>query len=169
MIPILHTERLVLRGPRRDDFPAYAAFWASPRSAHEGGPRDERGAWDDFAGAVGLWAIEGIGNWCLEERGTGAFAGMVGLNHPVHFPEVEIGWTLLEPFEGRGLAQEAARAILGWTWASTDLPSLVVYIEPENARSIRTAEALGARPDPDAAPVDPGDLVLRIHRPEGAA
>lgn len=169
MIPVLQTERLTLRGPRRDDFAPYAAFWASPRSVHEGGPRGERTAWEDFAAAFGLWTIEGIGCWALEERATGAFAGIVGLYHPAHFPEVEIGWTLLEAHEGRGLAAEAARAALGWTWAHTDLASLVSYIDPRNARSIRLAERLGGRRDPEAATYDEGDVVLRIARPEGRA
>ncbi len=165
MIPVLSTERQTLRGPRRADFPAYAAFWASERSVHEGGPRDERAAWEDFAAGFGLWAIEGIGNWAVEERGTGAFAGIVGLNHPAQFPEVEIGWTLMDGFEGRGIATEAARAVLGWTWENTDLASLVVYVDPANERSIRVAERLGAAHDSQAVVVDPGDVVLRIGRP----
>lgn len=168
-IPVLQTERLTLRAPHRGDFPPFAAFWASPRSVHEGGPRDERRAWEDFAATFGLWLIEGIGNWSVEERATGAFAGVVGLNHPVEFPEVEIGWTLVEAAEGRGIAQEAARAVLAWTWAHTRLPSLVSYIDPANLRSIRLGERLGGRRDPQAAPPDPGDVVLRFPRPEALA
>jgi RimJ/RimL family protein N-acetyltransferase len=169
VIPVLSTERLTLRGPRRDDFPLYAAFWASPRSVHEGGPRDARRAWEDFAAGFGLWAIEGIGTWSVEERATGAFAGIVGLYHPAHFPEVEIGWAVLEPFEGRGIAHEAARAALDWAWANTHLDSLVSYIAPANARSLRLAERLGAVVDPQAEPFEPGDVVTRIARPGDAA
>jgi RimJ/RimL family protein N-acetyltransferase len=165
MIPVLQTERLTLRGPQRGDFASYAAFWAGPRSVHEGGPKGPRAAWEDFAATFGLWIIDGIGNWALEERATGAFAGIVGLNHPAHFPEVEIGWTLMDGFEGRGFATEGARAVLDWAWANTDLASLTVYVEPENHRSIRVAERLGAVRDQDAVPVDEGDVVLRIGRP----
>lgn len=165
MIPVLSTERLTLRGPRREDFAPYAAFWASDRSVHEGGPRDARGAWEDFAAGFGLWTVEGIGTWSVEERATGTFAGIVGLYHPAHFPEVEIGWAVLDGFEGRGMAQEAARAVLGWTWASTGLASLVSYIDPRNERSIRLAERLGARRDHEARTYDEGDVVMRIGRP----
>jgi len=169
MIPVLQTERLTLRGPRRGDFAPYAGFWAGPRSVHEGGPKGPRAAWEDFAATFGLWAIDGIGNWSLEERATGAFAGIVGLNHPAHFPEVEIGWTLMDGFERRGLATEGAKAALDWTWANTGLTSLVVYVDPANERSIRLGQRLGGVRDPEAAPVDPGDVVLRIARPEGRA
>jgi RimJ/RimL family protein N-acetyltransferase len=169
MIPVLQTERLTLRGPQRGDFAPYVAFWAGPRSVHEGGPKDVRAAWEDFAASFGLWTMDGIGNWAVEERATGAFAGIVGLNHPAHFPEVEIGWTLMDGFEGRGFATEGARAALDWTWANTDLASLVVYVDPANERSIRVGERIGGRRDPGATPVDAGDVVLRIARPEGGA
>ena len=75
----------------------------------------------------------------------------------------------MDGFEGRGLAQEAARAALDWTWANTDLASLVVYIDPTNHRSIRLGERLGGCRDAEAAMVDDGDVVLRIARPEGRA
>jgi RimJ/RimL family protein N-acetyltransferase len=169
MIPTIQTERLTLRGPRRGDFAPYAAFWASPRSVHEGGPRDARAAWEDFAAGFGLWAIEGLGTWTVEETATGRFAGIVGHYHPAHFPEVEIGWAVMDGFEGRGIAQEAARAALGWTWAETGLASLVSYIDPRNQRSIRLAERLGARRDPTARTFDEGDVVMRVHRPEAPA
>jgi RimJ/RimL family protein N-acetyltransferase len=165
MVPVLHTERLTLRAPKRGDFAPYAAFWAGPRSVHEGGPKGARAAWEDFAASFGLWAMEGIGNWAVEERASGAFAGLVGLNHPAHFPEVEIGWTLMDGFEGRGLATEGARAVLDWTWGNTGLASVTVYVDPANDRSIRVAERLGGVRDSHAAPVDPGDVVLRIGRP----
>lgn len=165
MIPVLQTERLTLRRPHRGDFAPYAGFWAGPRSVHEDGPRGARAAWEDFAASFGLWSIDGIGNWTVEERASGAFAGIVGLNHPAHFPEVEIGWTLMDGYEGRGIATEGAQAVLDWTWANTDLPSLVVYVDPENLRSIRVAERLGAVRDQETAAVDPDDVVLRIGRP----
>ncbi|WP_373355716.1 GNAT family N-acetyltransferase [Pseudoroseicyclus sp. CXY001] len=167
--PRLETERLVLRGPSRDDYPAYVAFWASDRARHEGGPRESVGAWEDYAAAFGLWLIEGYGCWAVEEKATGAFCGIVGLNRRIDYPEAEIGWTLMEEAEGRGIAFEAASAILPWIWAETALPSVTVYIDPANARSISLARRLGAVEDPEGLPPEPGDLVLRISRPGEAA
>ena len=123
------------------------------------------GAWEDFAAGFGLWLIDGLGTWVVEVRATGAFAGIVGISHPAHFPETEVGWTLTAEAEGQGYAQEAARAVVDWVWTNTDLASLVVYIDPANARSIRVAERLGAVRDDAAAVVDPGDVVVRLGRP----
>ncbi len=168
MIPTLATDRLILRAPLRADFAPYAAFWASARSVHEGGPRDLRGAWEDFAAGFGLWAIEAIGTWSLEDRASGAFAGVVGFYHPVDFPELEIGWTVLDGYEGRGLAYEAAMAARGWGYDERGLTTLVSYIDPANARSLRLAERMGARRDPSAAGVDAGDVVMRHPGPDGS-
>ncbi|HEU0223455.1 MAG TPA: GNAT family N-acetyltransferase [Paracoccaceae bacterium] len=165
MIPVLATERLILRGPRPGDFPPYAAFWASERSVHEGGPLGEREAWLDFAACFGLWLVRGYGTWSVEERGSGAFLGLVGLYQPIQFPEPDLGWTLMAEAEGRGFAHEAAIAARAWVWENTALPSLVSYIDPANARSIRLAERLGGRRDPEARRVDPGDVVFRHARP----
>ena len=148
MIPTLTTERLLLRPPRRDDFAPFAAFWASDRSVHEGGPRDLRGAWEDFAAGFGLWAIEGFGTWSVEDRATGALAGVIGYFHPADFPELEIGWVVLDGFEGRGIAYEAAMAARDWGYREKGLTTLVSYIDPANARSIRLAAGLRTDPQP---------------------
>jgi RimJ/RimL family protein N-acetyltransferase len=152
MIPVLDTERLVLRAPALADFEAYAAFFASPRSGYEDGPLTRGPAWKEFASAAGQWLLKGYGAWSLEERATGTYAGEVGIFHPAHYPEPELGWTLMAPFEGRGFAFEAARAARAWAYGSRGLTTLVSYIAPGNARSTRLAERLGAVLDP-AAPM----------------
>lgn len=166
MIPVIGTPRLVLRGPRPGDFPPMAAFWASPRARHEGGPRDEARAWEDFAAAYGLWLVRGYGAWSVEHRGTGAFVGQVGIWQPSTYPEPDLGWTVTAEWEGKGLAFEAAAAARDWIWANTALPALVSCIDPDNARSIRLALRLGGERDPEAAGIDPGDVVIRHRRPE---
>lgn len=167
MIPILATDRLTLRAPVQADFPAYATVFADAERARFllGGPTDAERAWGFFAMGIAQWALSGFGVWTVEERATGAYCGDVGLLQPPHYPEVEIGWTLTAEAEGRGIAFEAATAARAWTWHHLAVSSLVSYIDPGNARSIRLAERLGARPDPDAPRQDPGDLVYRHARP----
>ena len=166
MIPTLFTDRLILRAPRREDFLPFAAFWASDRSRHEGGPRDLAGAWEDFAAGFGLWLIEGFGTWSVEDRATGDLAGIIGYFHPAGFPELEIGWAVLDGFEGRGLAYEAAMEARRWGYEDRKLTTLVSYIDPDNARSIRLAERMGAWRDARAPGIDPGDIVMRHPGPD---
>jgi RimJ/RimL family protein N-acetyltransferase len=96
--------------------------------------------------------------------------GEVGLFHPPSYPEAEIGWTVMAEAEGRGLAQEAARAVRAFSYGTLGLRTLVSYIDPRNERSIRLAERLGARLDPRAAqPEDDPCLVFRHPGPEALA
>ena len=166
-VPVLTTERLTLRAPRLSDFEPYMAFFASERSIHEGGPLSRIETWREFAAAIGCWTIRGYGVWAIEDRATGAWLGEAGLFHPDYYPEAELGWTLAPEAEGKGVAHEAALAARDWAWRVAGLRTLVSYIAPANARSIRLAERLGAAPDPEAAqPDDDPCLVYRHPGPE---
>jgi RimJ/RimL family protein N-acetyltransferase len=160
-IPTLKTERLTLRAPVVDDFPAYAALMASSRAAGMGGPFDTRAAWGIFCHDVALWQLFGHGGLMIDLGSTGACVGQVGINHGPLFPEKELGWQLYEDCEGKGYATEAARALRDWAFGTLGLRTLVSYIDPGNTRSAAVAERLGAVLDPAAAKQDPGDLVYR--------
>ena len=160
-IPIISTERLVLRAPLAGDFPAYADFLASERSRYMGGPFDTKGAWLTFCHDVACWHLFGHGALMIDLRSSGDCVGQVGINHGPLFPEKELGWLVYAPFEGQGYALEAARALRDWAFGAGGLSSLVSYCDRDNARSIAVAERLGARLDPDALRQDPEDLVFR--------
>ncbi len=169
MIPTLETERLVLRAPEVADFEPYAAFWASARAVHEGGPKGRSAAWREFACDVACWSLRGFGAWSVEARAGGPWLGMVGLFQPEDYPEPEIGWTLAPEAEGRGIAREAALAARDWAYRALGLTTLVSYIDARNARSIRLAERLGAALDPSAPhPEDDPCLVYRHPAPVAA-
>ena len=160
-IPTLRTERLVLRPHRAEDFEPYAAFMASPRAVHLGGPMTRVQAWQSFASDVAQWALHGHGALMVTLAGTGEAAGQVILNRLPHFPEVEIGWLAFDGHEGRGLLFEAATAFRDWARQAVAPPSLVSYVSPGNARSIALALRLGAVRDDEAARPGPDDLVYR--------
>lgn len=165
MIPTLHTERLTLRPYQRADFDAYAKFMASDRAVHMDGPLDRDKAWTWFTNDVATWALYGFGTLAIEL--DGALAGGVGLVHPPHFPEPECGWFVFDAFTGQGFAVEAGRAMLDYTFATTELITIVSYISAENVASIRVAEALGAIPDPTAARPPADDCVVYRHTHPG--
>jgi len=66
---------------------------------------------------------------------------------------------VLDGLEGKGLAYEASLAVLAWAYGPRGIASLVSYIDPGNARSIRLAERLGATRD-DAAPKPEGEVCV---------
>jgi len=164
--PRIETGRLALRPQVMSDFPAFADFFASERACFVGGPLDARKSWAAFAADTGHWDLRGFGAWSVERKADGALMGQVALSHPPHFPEAELGWVLYEGFEGQGAASEAAGAALSFAFRTLGWTTAVSYVDPENHRSAAVAERLGARLDPAAKPLDPGDLVYRHPAPE---
>ncbi len=120
IVPIIETTRLILREYRRSDFDPIAAHWQSDRTKHTGGPLNRRDAWKAFAGDCGQWHLRGYGMWIVQDKASGDTAGYVGFYEPDHYSETELGWVLLAPFEGKGLADEAVHS----DFQSGNTPSL---------------------------------------------
>jgi RimJ/RimL family protein N-acetyltransferase len=69
-----------------------------------------------------------------------------------------IAWVTGVPWQGRGYAAEAARALVGWL-ARREVREVVAHIHPDHAASARVAARAGLRPTPDL--VD-GEQVWRL-------
>lgn len=166
-IPTLLTPRLTLRPMKAEDWDAYSELMFSERSRYMGGPFSLRTAWGMFCNDCAQWDFYGCGALMLESRETGRCVGQVGINYGPLFPEWELGWLAYKEGEGHGYAFEAALAMRDWAFSVRGLETLVSYIDPENIRSRRLAERLGARLDLTALRPDPEDLVYR--HPSGQA
>lgn len=150
-----------------DDFAPLYDLFASDRAHYMGGPVDAKQMWYWIAAEVGSWQLKGFGSWGIERNSDGAFMGQIGINQPHHFPEPELGWVLLEDYEGHGYAAEAATRARDWYWANTEAQSVVSYITPGNTRSEALATKLGAARDPDAALPEgemPAETAVYRHR-----
>lgn len=167
--PMLETERLMLRPPKATDYEGYRDFIMSERAefvGRETGPMD---AWKTFMAEAGHWHLHGFGPWAVTLKGTDRSLGHVGVWQPAPFPEREIGWLLWEEAEGKGIAYEAAVAARDHDFRTFGPVALVSYIAAGNTRSIRLAERLGARLDPDAAAPFADTLVYRHPLPRGVS
>ncbi|SDZ43900.1 Protein N-acetyltransferase, RimJ/RimL family [Jannaschia faecimaris] len=144
-IPTLATERLTLRAPRAEDVTPFAEFYASDAARYVGGPQAGWEAWRYLAGVVGHWAFRGFGRWIVTRKGDDAAIGLIGLHHPLDWPEPEIGWMLWANGQGYGI--EAARAARDWAYGPGGMTTLISSIDGENKASIALAERMGARRD----------------------
>jgi RimJ/RimL family protein N-acetyltransferase len=152
-IPVLETERLLLRGHRLEDFPHSASMWgnsAVTRYIREE-PFTREESWTRFLRFAGHWAILGFGYWVVVEKSNGSFAGEVGFAdyHRNIEPSLdgtpEIGWVLSPHAQGKGFATEAIRAAQAWGDAHFGPIRTACIIAPENLASIRVAEKCGYR------------------------
>ena len=60
----------------------------------------------DQSGGSTPRALRGYGAWSIEDRETGVYLGEVGLFHPAHYPQAELGWMVV-PEAARKEAQRA--------------------------------------------------------------
>ncbi|WP_216821456.1 GNAT family N-acetyltransferase [Tabrizicola sp. TH137] len=149
--PVLWTERLCLRRPRREDIPASYAFWSSERSALMGGPWSMETLVAETEGLFAQWDKHGFSLFTVCRKGEDSGIGGIGPFFPETHPEPELGWSLWNAAdEGQGLALEAARAARDWFFASSSYRTAVSYTDPANARSHRLCERLGAVVDATA-------------------
>jgi RimJ/RimL family protein N-acetyltransferase len=141
------TDRLVLRPTQASDRAGVIDLLASEAvRKYLGGakPRDEleRTAPPVPGAYPGMFAVEV----------KGRFAGGVSLTrrdpaHPGHVRpegnELEVSYTFLPQYWGRGLATEAVSAVLGWAAGVVEDEEVILCTQVANGRSLRLAARLG--------------------------
>lgn len=167
-IPVIETERLILRAPEEADFSAYRTYRRSERATRLAPVETEGLIWTLFAAYLGHWQLRGYGRFMIVDRASGATIGHAGPIFPEGWQEPELTWTIFAPaFEGQGFAFEAAHAARAHLYRDLGWTTLVSYIAPDNDRSIALAERLGAVLER----TDPGEVApFHIYRhpgPEG--
>lgn len=160
-IPLVETDRLVLREPRASDLEAHIAFMGSDRAAMVGGPQDRFHAQRGFAASLGHWLLRGYGMWVMALKPDDTPIGRVGFIYSEGWDEPEIGWHVYDGFEGKGYVFEAAQAALRLGAVKFGLDGVISYIDPENSRSAALAERLGARVERKGALLGTPCLVYR--------
>lgn len=162
---MITTPRLTLRKPEAADLAPAAAFWASERSHLMGGPWTSAQTAIEMADLHAQWAKHGFSLFTVVLNATGAPIGGIGPFFPEGYPEPELGWSLWDArYEGQGLAFEAATAARDWFFANTRFKTAVSFTNPDNARSHRLCERMGAVVDDQAAcPFPPPVRIYRHH------
>ena len=172
MVPVLQTERLILREHRLEDFPTYAAMWSDPLFLrHLGPPRSEEESWGRFLRQEGMWSLIGYGLWAVEEKASGAYIGDCGFMQnrrglPIDFGDrPEAGWTFVSSAHGKGYGREATMAAVAWADGYLNAPSTWCLISAENDVSQRLAARAGYREAASITHLDRPALVLTRERP----
>lgn len=152
-VPIVETERLVLRGHVPGDYPAYAAMWGDPDVTRfiGGTPLADEEAWAKFMRTLGHWALVGYGFWSVHEKAGGGRVGETGFldAHRAMTPSLagmpEVGWAFAKTAQGKGYATEAVTAALAWGDAHFGKVRMACIIAPDNAASLAVAAKTGFR------------------------
>ena len=167
----LYTDRLCLRAPTAHDAEALYDLFADEEIM--GGLNRDPVSTVEHARTLieegmGGWRTDGVGPFILQTSGTDRrVVGQSGLMifdtrgwtpstwaQAGSHAQAELGWALIRAHWGHGYATEAAAAIRDWARESASISGLVSLISPDNVRSQRVAERLGATPTETVTPLD---------------
>ena len=168
-VPVIETERLILRAPGMQDFEPLCAYFQDPRSRYNGGPAEPLDVGRMLMIGLGQWHLRGHGQWHITLKGDDTFIGFAGIFHPLDWPEPELGYAVTAEHEGKGIAYEAAMAARQAAATHLGLTRLPSFIAPDNARSQALALRMGAVREPDITLRDKVATVYRHPRMEAAA
>lgn len=145
MNPHLHTARTTLQPLGVSDLEAMHAMWTDEHV--------RKYLWDDVvitketaAGALAAsaddFARRGFGLWAIHDHATAELVGFCGLRQSDDEP-AELLYGLLPAWCGKGLATEAARAVLAYAFTSLRMREVVAATDVPNSASVRVMERLG--------------------------
>lgn len=147
-IPQIETERLLLRGPVPADVDAWAACLADPEvtrfvpaaagtfreRAERSLNRFQRG-WEADHQVLMAWVIA--------DKVDGRLLGLCWTEGEERTGDAEVAYLLCRAAWGRGIATEAARAMVRYAFEHGGWDRLVAYIVPANGASGRVLEHIG--------------------------
>jgi RimJ/RimL family protein N-acetyltransferase len=86
-------------------------------------------------------------NWVIRLREEGNLTGnaQATISPSVSGPVAEIAWVVGTPWQGRGIATEAGRALVDWLGGQS-LHSVIAHIHPDHQASAAIAKAAGLTP-----------------------
>jgi ribosomal-protein-alanine N-acetyltransferase len=88
---------------------------------------------------------EGTGGWLVLDRESGALAGFAALIRREAGGDPELLYGLAPEWWGRGLATEAARAVVSYAFGVLGCPRVTAATDVPNVASARVMERLGMR------------------------
>ncbi len=142
-IPRLRSARLLFRAFRPGDLDAVAAHFADPESTKFIPPMGRKDAWRVFGSCAGGWVINGAGWWAIETLDTHELVGMVGAFFRDGFADLELGWSVIRAFGGRGFATEAAQRMIQYVVEERTESRVIAVIDRGNDASVQVAVRSG--------------------------
>lgn len=149
---VVETPRLRVRGWRDADVDPMVDVFADPQTVRYVGKGYQRGFSRDQTLAMIARLRDrcektGIGIWAVELKETQTTIGECGLHPAADSGDTEIAYVFSPSARGFGYATEAASAVLGYAFATLDLPRVLAFVHPGNAQSIAVVHRLGMRFD----------------------
>jgi ribosomal-protein-alanine N-acetyltransferase len=147
----LETERLGFRSWSQQDLPLALALWGDPEVTRLiGGPFSPSKVEEKLRQEIAWQEAHRMQYWPIFLLATGEHVGCAGLrpHTPPYEPDEwlpELGFHLLTSFWGKGLAEEASRAVIEYGFSVLGAKNIFAGHHQENAVSKHLLEKLGFR------------------------
>jgi RimJ/RimL family protein N-acetyltransferase len=132
---LVETERLGVRRLGPGDADALHDVYGDAEAMRwvgDGRPLDRAGCERWVEVTERNYRTRGYGMYALVDRATGEVVGFAGLVHPDGQPEAELKYALRRAHWGRGLATEAAAALLRHAAESLGIARVIATVAPEH-------------------------------------
>lgn len=91
-----------------------------------------------------MYRFFGYGMWLVFEKESGKLVGRAGVEHREELErELEFGYAIGTPYQGRGYATEVCEGILAYVKEELGFAEVCSLVEPENQVSVHLLEKLG--------------------------
>jgi RimJ/RimL family protein N-acetyltransferase len=167
---ILETQRAYLREYEREDGALLSKILSNSRSmayAPMTATSDLTVAKDLIEWHRQSYTAHGFGAWAVILKENGIFAGQAGLLK--HAEDVELFYSYLPEYWGRGLATEVALACRDFAFERFGLDHLIAIIHPDNRAAAAVASKVGMTLSGKLRLWDRDNLLYRVERPSRAA
>ncbi|MBB4125761.1 RimJ/RimL family protein N-acetyltransferase [Xanthomonas translucens] len=154
---LFRTARLIGRHLRLSDVDALFAVYGDAgamRWVGDGEPLTHAQCVEWVAVSERNYRTRGYGMSALEDHADGETIGFCGLVHPGGQAEAELKYALRREYWGRGLATEAARAMLTHARDGLGLRHVIATAYPQNLASLRVLRKAGMQPAPPRIEAD---------------
>jgi len=143
-VPILETQRLVLRGWKKKDAADLYAYAKSPNVGPHAGWKPHADIRESRM--IITQMFQQNMTWAITIRGEDIPIGSIGFEPDAYRPHInsrEMGYSMNEDYWGQGIMTEAARRLLKYGFEELGLASVMIRTGEANKRSQRVIEKCG--------------------------
>ncbi len=146
-LPILETDRLILRAVTRQDVPGIFDYASDPEVSKllEWGPSKSINETKQVVTEwISNYAQNRVAPWGIVDKKLNKIIGTIEARIVMTSPALaELGYCLSRDYWGKGFMVEAIKCVLQYLFTQTDVTEIIAFVRTDNTQSQRLLEKIG--------------------------